>query len=42
MNRWALLWRAGDGFGAVALTALLAEGGFFGPSARAAAAGGAS
>lgn len=41
-TRRDFLWRAGGGFGAVALTALLAEDGFFGPSARAAATGGAS
>jgi hypothetical protein len=36
-TRRDFLWRAGGGFGAVALTALLAEDGFFGPAARAAA-----
>jgi hypothetical protein len=36
MNRRDFLWRAGGGFGSVALTALLAEEGFFG---RAAASG---
>lgn len=35
-TRRDFLWRAGGGFGSVALTALLAEDGFFGHSARAA------
>ncbi|HTU93202.1 MAG TPA: DUF1501 domain-containing protein [Gemmataceae bacterium] len=39
MIRRDFLWRAGSGFGSVALTALLAQDGFFGPAARAAAAG---
>jgi hypothetical protein len=38
-TRRDFLWRAGGGFGAVALTALLAEDGFFRRSARAAAVG---
>jgi hypothetical protein len=38
-TRREFLWRAGGGFGAVALTTLLAEDGFFGPAARAAASG---